>query len=201
MMQKQNILIESYAGNSMHNTTYLFEDLFSTGFEGDIERSYQLFATIYKQNNKIIASKKEKIYETLRNKANGTDAIALLIPVIIYEAGPEETTQNFINNVLEKNYQKAIDSYINDSLNNNTEYKSSYIKGQNDKIDGYGGDQNISALILSIVSHGYATFDTDKVTSEKWKKIWKEDLENNNNVSSGVSPEKAEEWFKIFDIK
>lgn len=192
-------LIESYAGQSMHRTLNLFDYIFSKDFKGDKERSYQLFAKIYEKNSIVMKNNEEKAFKLLNNGVSTTDYFSIVMPYIIYESSPYESTRKTMENILNKDYQAAVDNYIEYGLNNDMTVISKFTKKEREN-KGFVGSPVYQSLIYSLVSNGYAKFDLEKVKNDKYKEIWKNRLQKNNTLYEKYSEEKVEKWFKTFGV-
>lgn len=191
-------LIESYVGQSMHNSSYAFNFIFSDDYQGDKEKAYQLYAKIYKRNSEIFEKSKDQAYSMLQEGVNMTDAINILIPFIINESMPYSLTKEVNDAILEKDYQKAVDTYIEKVLNNKSERISVLTK---EPVKTSPGTEMMQNLIQSIIENDFATMDLNKIENPKMKEIWQKNLEKPIYSYSRYSDEIVNEWFKIFDIK
>ena len=174
--QDFELLIESYAGQGMHNSSFIFQYIFSNNFKGDKERAYHLFSKIYKNNSIIIKENKVKAYNILDNEVNAVDLFHILIPYILEEVSPYESTKRTLDNVLNKDYQAAVDNYIEYGLNSDFVVVSRFTKKEIET--GFFGDDIYREMIYSLVSNGYAKFDLEKVKNDKYRKKWEIMLKN-----------------------
>lgn len=190
-------LIESYFGLSMHNAQYALQYLFGDDFKGDKERSYLMFAKIYKQNSILMEAKKDKMLNAMNTGVNMTDAVSTMIPLIIYEASPYENMKRSIDSVIKKDYQGAVDYYISDQLNSKTKRKSSF--------DGREIGQSVGypvyvAMLSSIVQNGYAKIDYSKIENEELRERIKEEFTSPIFSGEDIPIEIVEKWFDMFEV-
>lgn len=192
-------LIESYAGQSMHNTLDLFSYIFSSDYKGDKERSYQLFATIYKKNSIVMKNNEEKAFKLLNEGVNSTDYFSIVMPYIIYEASPYESTIKTIESILNKDYQAAVDNYIEYGLNSNSVVISKFTKKERNQL-GFIGSPVYQEMIYSLVKNGYANFNIEKIKNTTYKESWRKKLEEELYYKQKYSEENIEKWFKAFGV-
>lgn len=190
-------LIESYFGLSMHNAQYAIKHLFSDDFKGDKEKSYLMFAKIYKQNSMLMAAKKDKMLNAMNTGVNMTDAVSTMIPLIIYEASPYENMKRSIDSVIDKDYQAAVDYYILDQLNNKTKRTSSF---DGREIGQSVGNPIYISMLSSMVQNGYATIDYSKIKNAELKERIKEEFTSPIFSGEDIPMEIVEKWFDMFEI-
>jgi len=201
--EKLDILINAYAGSSIHLSDPIFSELFSINFKGNHENSYQLFATIYNANSKIAQKNQPKIFEIIKNNNISINtAVKLIIYYAYYQSSPYEATQSAIQNVLDKNYQEAINNYIKFGLNSSIENKSLFA-GNNITSIGFRGIPSYQDMISSIIYEGYATMDFNKIDNEQSKQYWIERLKSPNLGLSDkeYSENEFNELFSVFGRK
>lgn len=146
---------------------------------------------------KSVSVNKKKALETLEESVSLTDAVNILIPVIVYENAPYELLERSLNALSEKDYQLVVDAYIEDSLN-----AEPMISELNDEeIDGGMGEPAFVSLITSLVKNGYAEMDLSKIKSEKKRTSWEENLADDPYHYKDFDNEIVEKWFEIFDVK
>jgi len=198
-------LIESYAGVPMSNAEPLFSKMFSVNFQGDHEKSYQLFAKIYSANLKKIEGQQANILNKL--KENTSLSLSTTIMIVIsnsyYSISPYENSKSTIQNIIDKDYQKAVDNYIKFGLNSSDLKTEFSIHSKNYNNVGFKGIPSYQDMIASIIQQGHATMDFEKIKDEKNKNYWKNRV---NQPDFGLytdfySENEFQDLFSTFNIK
>lgn len=192
-------LIESYAGQSMNNTLDLFSYIFSNEYKGDKERSYQLFAKIYEKNSLIMKNNEEKAFNLLNTGVSSVDYFEIIIPYMIYEVSPYNSTKKTIENILNKDYQSAVDNYIEYGLNSDVVVVSKFTKKERNP-SGFIGSPVYQEMIYSLVKNGYAKFDIEKIKNSEYKEKWRRKLQEKPYYYKKYPEENIEKWFKVFGV-
>ncbi|MGD1524639.1 hypothetical protein [Vibrio harveyi] len=76
-------LIESYMGQSMHNSTEVFDYLTSDNYKGDKEKAIEFLSTLHLRNYRLFKKYKENFLKAAKQPMTTTDYMRGAIPLII----------------------------------------------------------------------------------------------------------------------
>ncbi len=202
---KDEFMIESYVGLSIHNSIDDLTYMLSENFEGDREKALLFVADVTLENLKKFSQKEDKVIKIFKDgSVELSTAINLLIPFIIYESSPLSHQERTLNNIIKGDYQAAVDFYIEDALTR-TERESLPIDMKHAK-DQYRtssmGHPITKELIRYLIKNDLAKLDFNKIkdieTREKIESFMK-DEPYISGFSKQITKEKSEKWFKIFN--
>lgn len=190
-------LIEGYDGHSLHNTNTYFDYLFSDAYKGNKEKAYKLYSKVFLENAKHQEKTKELKIAALNDGMNLSESVPVIIGIIHHEAMPLDKFKSIYENILEGNYQQAIDDYVKNVVNNEEEIIST-ITGESMK-ELIGGE-SFKTMIASIIQNGYATIDYNEINNQERIDELKKLIESEIYKGTKSTDEEIENLYKIFKI-
>lgn len=194
-------LIEGYVGLGIHNSMSSLEYMLSENYTGDKEKSIRFVADILFTNFTEYDKKSVKLVSLFKNERLDISAVMnLLVPFVIYESSPFHHQKRTLESVINGNYQKAIDYYIEDALNR-TDVELLPLdmgsKENNERIGSFGHPL-LKGIISSLIKNDMAVIDYDKIIESKREKAKKLISGFTGSSYDAPSDEKIEYWYKIF---
>lgn len=192
-------LIEGYMGESMHNASFHFSYIFSKDYKGDKEKAFKLYSKVYLEYGRKMEKTKGLAKKALKERMELSEAVPILIGLIKYDYEPLYRFKGFYENTIKGDYQAAVDSYINDHLNNTTPLITEM--GNTDNPKWSIGSDGFRNLLSSMIQNGYAEVDYSKINNQKFVDDLKTLFEKEIYEGTHSTDEQIEDWYKIFKIE
>lgn len=196
--------VESYSGRSMHNYDAYLKYML-TNYDGNKEQVIDFVSKIILRNQTEMLKNQEKGLDLIRTDGiANTDLMELIIPLIIHDHAPLFKMEDSLKALIEKDYQKAIDLYIEKNLNNKVAHNSIYT---GEVVENNYGHPDFALLVRYILDHNLATLDYDLIENEELKAKTIDFMTNPENEDlmyysvKAVDEKMINKWYYLMDVK